>query len=112
MSVEYLDLADYIAIAAEVTGLDIATIMKVASLALADSALHAPAAGFDQDGVADAPLQCTHRFFAGLPFGLFAEVVDASGSVVADLGDGGHVQCVVQLAVTARVQPVPFLRSR
>ena len=38
MSVEYLDLADYIAIAAEVTGLDIATIMKVASLDLADSA--------------------------------------------------------------------------
>jgi death-on-curing protein len=48
VSVEYLDLADYIAIAAEVTGLDIATIMKVASLDLADSALHAPAAGFDE----------------------------------------------------------------
>ncbi len=30
MSVEYLDLADYIAIAAEVTGLDMDTVMKVA----------------------------------------------------------------------------------
>ena len=46
MTVEYLDLADYIAIAAEVTGLDITTVMKVTNLDLADSALHAPAAGF------------------------------------------------------------------
>jgi death on curing protein len=43
---EYLDLADYIAIAAAVTSLDVDTIMKVAELGLADSALHAPAAGF------------------------------------------------------------------
>lgn len=46
MTVEYLDLADYLAIAAEVTGLDITTITKVTNLNLADSALHAPAAGF------------------------------------------------------------------
>ncbi len=46
MSVEYLDLADYIAIAAEITGLDDVTVMKVANLGLADSALHAPSAGF------------------------------------------------------------------
>ena len=48
MTVEYLDLADYVAIAAEVTGLDAATVMKVANLDLADSALHAPAAGFGE----------------------------------------------------------------
>ena len=48
MTVEYLDLADYVAIAAEVTGLDVATVMKVANLDLADSALHAPAAGFGE----------------------------------------------------------------
>ena len=42
MTVEYLDLADYIAISAAVTGLD-KTVMKVAELDLADSALHAPA---------------------------------------------------------------------
>lgn len=46
MSGEYLDLADYVVIAAEVTGLDLDTLMKVTQLHLADSALHAPAAGF------------------------------------------------------------------
>ena len=46
MSVEYLGLVDYIAIAAEVTGLDVDTLLHVAKLDLADSALHAPAAGF------------------------------------------------------------------
>ena len=48
MTVDYLDLADYVAIAAEVTSLDTATVMKVANLDLADSALHAPAAGFGE----------------------------------------------------------------
>jgi death-on-curing protein len=46
VTIEYLDLADFVTIAAEVTGLDTATVMKLASLDLADSALHAPAAGF------------------------------------------------------------------
>lgn len=46
MTVEYLDLTDYLAIAAEVTGLDIDTVIKVTNLDLADSALHAPSAGF------------------------------------------------------------------
>ena len=46
MSVEYLDLSDYLAIAAEVTGLDLPILIRVTRLSLADSALHAPAAGF------------------------------------------------------------------
>ncbi len=46
MNVVYLDLADFVAIAVAVTGLDTQTVMKVANLNLADSALHAPAAGF------------------------------------------------------------------
>ncbi len=46
MSVEYLDLTDFLAIAVEITGLDIETLMRAAKLDLADSALHAPAAGF------------------------------------------------------------------
>ena len=49
MSVEYLDLADYVGIAAAVTGLDEGVITKVAKLDLADSALHAPSAGFGDD---------------------------------------------------------------
>jgi len=46
VTIEYLGLADYLAIAAEVTGLDIDTVIKVTNLDLADSALHAPSAGF------------------------------------------------------------------
>ena len=46
MIVEYLDLADYVGIAAEVTGLDEAIVLKIANLVLADSALHAPSAEF------------------------------------------------------------------
>jgi death-on-curing protein len=46
VSVQYLDLADYLAIAGAITGLDVATLMTVANLDLADSALHAPSAGF------------------------------------------------------------------
>jgi len=45
VSVEYLDLADYIAIATAVTGLDLQTVMNMTNHDLADSALHAPAAG-------------------------------------------------------------------
>ena len=43
MTVAYVDLADYVAIAAAVTGLEPFTILRVANLDLADSALHAPA---------------------------------------------------------------------
>jgi death on curing protein len=46
VSIEYLDLADYLAIAAAVTELELKTVMKVTNHDLADSALHAPAAGF------------------------------------------------------------------
>lgn len=50
MTLRYLDLADYFAIAAEVTGLDVKTLTAAADLGLADSALHAPDAGFgDQE---------------------------------------------------------------
>lgn len=49
MSVEYLDLADYVGIASEITGLDEGMVVKVANLDLADSALHAPRAGFGDD---------------------------------------------------------------
>jgi death on curing protein len=47
VTVEYLDLADYLAIAAEITGLDEVTLEKVTRVSLADSALHAPAASFE-----------------------------------------------------------------
>ena len=46
MTVEYLDLADFITIAAAVTGQSEAIVLRVANLDLADSALHSPSAGF------------------------------------------------------------------
>jgi death on curing protein len=46
VSIEYVDLVDYIAIAAEVTGLSVKTIVALPNLPLADSALQAPRAGF------------------------------------------------------------------
>jgi len=49
VSVEYLDLADYLAIAAAVTGLDLQTVINITNVDLADSALHAPAAGIEDD---------------------------------------------------------------
>ncbi len=65
MSTEYLELTDYLAIAAEITGLDEQTITKVAKLDLADSALHAPAAGFGEvefyiDFIEKASVLVTH----------------------------------------------------
>ena len=50
MTVEYPGLEDYLAIAAEVTGLEPVVLVNAANLNLADFALHAPGAGFaDQD---------------------------------------------------------------
>ena len=49
MNVEYLDLADYLAIARAVTGLDLQTVINITNADLADSALHAPAAGSGDD---------------------------------------------------------------
>ena len=46
MTIRPVDLVDYIAIAAELTGMDVATIARLPNLALAESALHAPFAGF------------------------------------------------------------------
>jgi death-on-curing protein len=48
VSVVYVDLVDYLAIAAELTGLDPPTLQRVTKIELAESALHAPAAGFGE----------------------------------------------------------------
>ena len=48
MSTEYLDLADYVAIVAEVTDLSVEQIVALPNLSLAESALHAPSAGFGE----------------------------------------------------------------
>jgi death-on-curing protein len=48
VSVHYPDLTDYLAVAAAVTGLDVRTLTTATKLDLADSALHAPSAGFGE----------------------------------------------------------------
>ena len=48
MTIRRVDLVDYVAIAAEVTGMDVATIARLPNLSLAESALQAPFAGFGE----------------------------------------------------------------
>ncbi len=48
MSICYVELADYLAIAAEITALDTNTLIRVTKVDLAESALHAPAASFGE----------------------------------------------------------------
>ena len=60
------------------------------------------------DGVADPTLESAQHLLFRLPLGDLALVVGAAGCVVADLGDRGQVERVVQLAVAARVEPVAF----
>lgn len=45
----YLGLAEYLWLAEQVTGSDAVTLAKASRIDLADSALHAPAAGFGED---------------------------------------------------------------
>jgi len=60
-----------------------------------------------EDGVADLPFQGAQRFFGGLALGQLLVVVGAARAVpVADLGDRGHVDGVVEPPVAAPGQPV------
>ncbi len=59
-----------------------------------------------EDGVADLAFQRAEGFFGGLALGEFLAVVGAVLAVpVADLGDRGHVDGVVEAAVPAPAQP-------
>lgn len=49
MTVQYPDLADYLAVAAEVTGFNLKVLIASTKVDLADSALHAPAGGFGNE---------------------------------------------------------------
>jgi hypothetical protein len=64
------------------------------------------------DDVADAPLEGAQGFFGGLALGLFALVVDASGSVVGDLSERRGVDGMVELPVPSRVETMADLGSR
>ncbi len=71
----YLDLAEFFWLAEQVTGLDTTTLVKASRVELADSALHAPQAGFgDEDFYPDlydkaAVLTCRLAWNHPLPDG-------------------------------------------
>ena len=46
--IRYLDLAEYFWLAEQITGVDAAVLIKASRVELADSALHAPSAGFGE----------------------------------------------------------------
>ena len=48
MSIEYPDLADFLAVAEAVTGIEVDLLVRSAKVDLSDSALHAPQAGFGE----------------------------------------------------------------
>ena len=47
--IRYLSLAEYFWLAEQVTGVEAAVLAKASRVDLADSALHAPAAGFGEE---------------------------------------------------------------
>jgi hypothetical protein len=66
-----------------------------------------------EDGVADLSFQAAQGLFRGLALGQLLIVVSAALAVgVADLGDGGHVDGVVEPAVPAPGQPADLPVSR
>lgn len=54
MTIHPVDLVDYVAIAAEITGMDARTIARLPNLPPAESALHSPFSGFGE-----------HEFYPG-----------------------------------------------
>ena len=89
----YLSLAEYVWLAEQVTGVEAAVLMKASRLDLADSALHAPSAGFeDQDFYPDivdkaAVLTCRLAWNHPLPDGN-KRAAWASLVLFIDLNDG------------------------
>ena len=89
----YLGLAEFFWLAEQVTGLDTATLVKASRVELADSALHAPQAGFgDEDFFPDlydkaAVLTCRLAWNHPLPDGN-KRAAWASLLLFVDLNDG------------------------
>ena len=89
----YLTLAEYVWLAEQVTGVPAATLTKASRIELADSALHAPAAGFgDEDFYPDiydkaAVLTCRLAWNHPLPDGN-KRAAWASLVLFIDLNDG------------------------
>ena len=128
MNVRYLDLVDYIAIAAEVTGLDVETLMHVAKLDLADSALHAPAAGFGEvefypDFVTKAavlvvrlaknhPLPDGNKRAAWVSMRLFVELNGRSWQITPSVDEAEHAVLAIASGDWNEQEMTAWLRER
>ena len=64
------------------------------------------------DRVGDPSFQRSEGFLFGFAFGEFLFVVDPTGGFEADLGDGGHVDGVVQFPVASQAEPMSGLATR
>jgi death-on-curing protein len=127
VTVEYLDLADYLAIAAEVTGLEVDTLLSVTQLGLADSALHAPAAGFGEtefypDFVDKAavlavrlaknhPLPDGNKRAAWVALRLFVEINGWSWSASPSIDDAEHAVLAIASGDWDQSEMATWLRS-
>lgn len=128
MNVRYLDLVDYVAIAAEVTGLDVQAIVSLPNLGLAESALHAPAAGFgdyefypdfvDKAAVLLARLARNHplpdgnKRAAWVSLRLFVELNGWSWSPAPSVDDAEHAVLAVTSGEWGHEQIAAWLRAR
>ncbi|MCC5951378.1 MAG: hypothetical protein JJU45_04715 [Acidimicrobiia bacterium] len=59
--IRYLGLGEYFWLAEQVTGVEAAVLAKARRVDLADSALHAPAAGFEDDDPGSDPTRASAR---------------------------------------------------
>jgi death-on-curing protein len=128
VTVAYVDLVDYVAIAAEVTGLKLETLMRVAKLDLADSALHAPAAGFGEvefypDFVEKAAVLVTHlaknhplpdgnKRAAWVTLRVFIEINDWSWTRSPTVDDAEHAVLAVAAGDWDEKTMAAWLRTR
>ena len=133
-----LDLADYLAIVTEVTGLDVETAIRVTNMDLADSALHAPQAGWgetdlDPDFVDKAavlvarltknhPLPDGNMRAAWVALRVFMELnewewapdppVDEAERLMLDVAGGTWSEQEAAAWLTRRIRPLPEVGRR
>jgi death-on-curing protein len=127
VSIEYVDLVDYVAIAAEVTDLDVDTIIRLPNLALAESALHAPAAGFGEqefypDFVGKAavlitrlarnhPLPDGNKRTAWVALRLFIDINDWSWDPMPSVDEAEHAVLAITAGEWNEQQTADWLRA-
>ena len=133
MIVYYLDLADYLAIVTEVTGLDVETTIRVTNIDLADSALHAPQAGWGETDLypdfldkaavlvtrltKNHPLPDGNKRAAWVALRVFIELndwewapypsVDEAERLMLDVAGGAWSESEVAEWLAPRIRPIP-----